>query len=391
MTGDESDGRDRPDDDHADRPETASAATSGDNGLQDGYKADDMAATDGDIDLVDDDSSLALAAETLTGVFGPEAAGQRLDKALAGLFPAVSRSRLKSLVEQGHLTLDGTAVADPSRKAKAGIAVVLDLPPAEPAEPEPEDIPLTVVYEDEHLIVIDKPAGLVVHPGAGNWTGTLVNALLFHCKDSLSGIGGVRRPGIVHRLDKDTTGLMVVAKTDKAHKGLAAQFADHGRTGPLERAYLALVWGSPEPYRGTIDAPLGRSPTDRTRIAVVKSGGREAVTHYEVVERYPEKAGRAAVASLVECHLETGRTHQIRVHMAAAGHPLIGDPEYGRGFLTKINTLADEVAAVVRPFPRQALHARLLAFEHPVDQELLRFESDLPEDLEALVEAFRTL
>lgn len=387
MTGDQTDGRERPDDERVNATPEEADATSDYTRLQ----SDDIALPDGDIDLVDDDTMPTLAPETLTGAFGPEAAGQRLDKALAGLFPAVSRSRLKSLVEQGHLALDGAPETDPSRKAKAGVAVALALPPAEPAEPEPEDIPLHVVYEDEHLIVIDKPAGLVVHPGAGNWTGTLVNALLFHCKDSLSGIGGVRRPGIVHRLDKDTTGLMVVAKSDRAHKGLAAQFADHGRTGPLERAYLALVWGSPEPYRGTIDAPLGRSPTDRTRIAVVKSGGREAVTHYEVVERHPEKAGRAAVASLVECHLETGRTHQIRVHMAAAGHPLIGDPEYGRGFLTKVNTLPEAVADVVRPFPRQALHARLLAFEHPVDKELLSFESDPPEDMESLLDAFRSL
>ncbi|WP_181708603.1 RluA family pseudouridine synthase [Chthonobacter rhizosphaerae] len=343
-----------------------------------------------DLDLAADPDD-AAADEALHGVIGAEAAGQRLDKALAGLFPSVSRSRLKALVEEGHLMLDGVPVSDPSRKAKAGAVVDLRLPPAEPAEPVAEDIPLDVVYEDEHLIVIDKPAGLVVHPAAGNWTGTLVNALIHHCGESLSGIGGVRRPGIVHRLDKDTTGLMVVAKTDRAHKGLAAQFADHGRTGPLERAYLALVWGSPEPFRGTIDAPLGRSNTDRTKIAVLRTGGREAITHYEVAERFPAEAGRNAVASLVECHLETGRTHQIRVHMTAAGHPLVGDQDYGRGFLTKINTLPEAVAPVVRAFPRQALHAFLIAFEHPVSGEILRFESDLPADMETLVEAFRSL
>jgi 23S rRNA pseudouridine1911/1915/1917 synthase len=248
-----------------------------------------------------------------------------------------------------------------------------------------------VVYEDEHLIVIDKPAGLVVHPAAGHWTGTLVNALVHHCGDSLSGIGGVRRPGIVHRLDKDTTGLMVVAKTDRAHAGLARQFADHGRTGDLERAYAALVWGSPEPWRGTIDAPLGRSHTDRTRIAVVRSGGKEAVTHYEVVRRFPDRAGRDAAVSMVECRLETGRTHQIRVHMAAAGHPLLGDQEYGRGFLTKANRLPEPVAASVRGFGRQALHAFLIQFRHPVTDKVLRFESELPQDMTGLVDALETL
>ncbi|HUG60290.1 MAG TPA: RluA family pseudouridine synthase, partial [Methylomirabilota bacterium] len=305
--------------------------------------------------------------------------------------PEVSRSRLKVLIEGGFVTINGGVVTDPSRKIGGPVTVALILPPAEPAEPLGEDIPLDVVFEDGHLIVIDKPAGLVVHPAAGNWTGTLVNALIHHCGDSLSGIGGVRRPGIVHRLDKDTSGLMVVAKTDKAHAGLARQFADHGRTGPLERAYLAVVWGSLEPYRGTIDAPLGRSATDRTKIAVVKTGGREAITHYEVVRRFPENAGRAAVASLVECRLETGRTHQIRVHMAAAGHPLLGDQDYGRGFLTKANKLPDHVAELVKTFPRQALHAFLIAFQHPVTDNILRFESELPQDMSILIEAFEGL
>lgn len=316
---------------------------------------------------------------------------QRLDKALADGLPQLSRSRLKALVEGGHVTVDGAVVTDAARKVPAGAALTVDVPPAEPAEPQAEDIPLDVVYEDEHLIVIDKPAGLVVHPAAGNWTGTLVNALIAHCGDSLSGIGGVRRPGIVHRLDKDTTGLMVVAKTDKAHKGLAAQFADHGRTGPLERGYLALVWGSPEPWRGTIDAPLGRSNTDRTKIAVLKHGGKEAITHYEVMERFPQKAGRDATAALIECHLETGRTHQIRVHMAAAGHPLIGDQDYGRGFLTKANKLPEPLASTVRSFPRQALHAFLISFEHPLTHKILRFESEMPQDMDNLTEAFRDL
>lgn len=320
------------------------------------------------------------------------AAKTRFDKLVAEAFPDISRSRLKALIEAGAVAVDGAVVTDAARKISGSLSLTVLVPPAEDAEPQGEDIPLDVVYEDDELIVIDKPAGLVVHPAAGNWTGTLVNALIAHCGDSLSGIGGVRRPGIVHRLDKDTTGLMVVAKTDRSHAGLAAQFADHGRTGPLERGYLALVWGSPEPFRGTIDAPLGRSSSDRTKMAIVKgSGGKEAITHYEVAERFPAEAGRGAIASLVECHLETGRTHQIRVHLTAAGHPLVGDAVYGAHFLTKANRLPEAVGAAVRAFPRQALHAYLIAFEHPVTGELLRFTSELPPDMAALVEAFGEL
>ncbi len=337
-----------------------------------------------------DDEDLE-AGETQQVVLPADGPRQRLDKALAEALPEISRSRLKALIEEGQVRVDGTTESDPSRKVAGGATILVTLPPPEDADPQGEDIPLDVVYEDDELIVIDKPAGLVVHPAAGNWTGTLVNALIHHCGDSLSGIGGVRRPGIVHRLDKDTTGLMVVAKTDRAHKALAAQFADHGRTGPLERGYLALVWGSPEPYRGTIDAPLGRSNTDRTKIAVLKHGGKEAITHYEVMERFPPRAGRDAAASLIECQLETGRTHQIRVHMAAAGHPLIGDQDYGKHFLTKANKLPETLGETVREFPRQALHAFLIAFEHPVTGEILRFESDPPQDLDDLIEAFREL
>lgn len=316
----------------------------------------------------------------------------RLDKALADLCPDISRSRLKALIEAGDVTLDGAVITDASRKIGGGARLRVVVPPAEPAEPLGEDIPLDVVYEDDDLIVIDKPAGLVVHPAAGNWTGTLVNALIHHCGDSLSGIGGVRRPGIVHRLDKDTTGLMVVAKTDRAHASLAAQFADHGRTGPLERGYMALVWGSPEPFRGTIDAPLGRSNSDRTKIAIIRGdAGKPAITHYEVAERFPRESGRAAIASLIECHLETGRTHQIRVHMASTGHPLIGDQTYGQHFLTKTNKLPESLAAAVRAFPRQALHAFLIAFEHPVTGETLRFESEVPQDMADLIAGFAAL
>lgn len=316
----------------------------------------------------------------------------RFDKLVAEAFPDVSRSRLKALIEAGAVEVDGIVVTDASRKLLGSLSLTVVVPPAEDAEPQGEDIPLDVVYEDDDLIVIDKQAGLVVHPAAGNWTGTLVNALIAHCGDSLSGIGGVRRPGIVHRLDKDTTGLMVVAKNDRAHAGLAAQFADHGRTGPLERGYLALVWGSPEPFRGTIEAPLGRSSSDRTKMAIIRGGGgKEAITHYEVSERFPAESGRGAVASLVECHLETGRTHQIRVHMTSAGHPLVGDTVYGSHFLTKVNRLPEGVASAVRAFQRQALHAFLIAFEHPVSGELLHFESGLPPDMADLMAAFGEL
>jgi 23S rRNA pseudouridine1911/1915/1917 synthase len=341
-----------------------------------------------DLELDDDDTG---GVGTSTVLLPAGMARMRLDKAIADLVEGVSRSRLKALIEGGHILVDGEAVTDPARKVAGPATVTLAMPAAEPAEPVGENIPLEVVFEDDHLIVIDKPAGLVVHPAAGNWTGTLVNALIHHCGNSLSGIGGVRRPGIVHRLDKDTTGLMVVAKTDRAHAGLSSQFADHGRTGDLERAYMALVWGTPEPWRGTIDAPLGRSSSDRTRIAIVRRGGKEAITHYEVVRRFPERAGRDATAAMVECRLETGRTHQIRVHMAAAGHPLIGDPDYGRGFLTKANRLPDPVADVVRAFPRQALHAFLIQFRHPVTDNVLRFESALPQDMTTLVEALESL
>jgi 23S rRNA pseudouridine1911/1915/1917 synthase len=248
--------------------------------------------------------------------------------------------------------------------------------------PRAEPIPLSIVYEDDAIIVIDKPKGLVVHPAAGNWTGTLVNALIAHCGDSLSGIGGVRRPGIVHRLDKDTTGLLVVAKTDRAHRKLAAQFADHGRTGALERAYLAFVWGVPARPKGTIDKPIDRHPHARDKMAV-RPGGRTAITHWEVLERYAG-ADQKGVASLVECRLETGRTHQIRVHLAAIGHPLLGDSVYGPGFKTKASQLPERARDALAALDRQALHAHILVLEHPVTGELLHFRSELPADLAAL-------
>ncbi|WP_176082577.1 RluA family pseudouridine synthase [Martelella sp. HB161492] len=321
-----------------------------------------------------------------------EGGKERLDAFLSRqMGDATSRSRIKAMIVKDAVTINGTICSDPSRKLKPGETVSLDVPEPEDPTPLPENIPLDILYEDDDLIVLNKQAGLVVHPGAGNWTGTLVNALLYHCGDTLSGIGGVRRPGIVHRLDKDTTGVMVVAKNDRAHQSLSAQFADHGRTGPLERAYLALVWGRPKTLTGTIDAPLGRSG-DRVRRAVKSAESADAdfaITHYSVVERFGEKPDGTATASLVECRLETGRTHQIRVHMAHIGHPLIGDQTYGAGFKTKANKLDDDARMTVTAFPRQALHAYLLAFEHPATGETIHFEAPLPEDMETLCSAFR--
>ncbi|MGV2123065.1 RluA family pseudouridine synthase [Agrobacterium vitis] len=326
-------------------------------------------------------------------IAGEDAEG-RLDAWLAAsLGGDLSRNRVKALIEQGAVFINGTAVTEPKRKIKPGDQLVIAMPEPEDPEPKGEDIPLTVLYEDKDLIVLSKPAGLVVHPGAGNWTGTLVNALIHHCGDSLSGIGGVKRPGIVHRLDKETSGVMVVAKNDIAHRHLADQFADHGRSGPLERAYQALVWGRPRGLRGTIDAALGRAG-DRTKRTVKREDtddAREAITHYQVMERYGEKPDATCLASLVECRLETGRTHQIRVHMAHIGHPLIGDPEYGAAFKTKANLLPDAAKAIVTNFHRQALHAYLLAFEHPTTGDVMHFEAPIPDDMETIIEALRDI
>jgi 23S rRNA pseudouridine1911/1915/1917 synthase len=322
------------------------------------------------------------------------AAGERLDQWLTAMLGGeVSRSRVQALIRSGAVRIADVVVTEPKRKVAGGDVVTLSVPEPEPAEPEGEDIPLAVLFEDEHLIVIDKPAGLVVHPGAGHWTGTLVNALIHHCGASLSGIGGVRRPGIVHRLDKDTSGVMVAAKTDAAHRALSEAFADHGRDGELERAYAALVWGVPPRAAGTIDAPLGRSGRDRTKRAVVREtneDARHAITHFTVEERFA-LAGGEAVAALVECRLETGRTHQIRVHMAHIGHPVVGDPEYAAAFRTKANRLPEPLRSLARDFPRQALHARLLAFRHPATGETMLFETQLPPDMAELVAGFQGL
>ena len=329
--------------------------------------------------------------------------GSRLDKWLSDALPDLTRSRLKALIKAGSLTRDGVAFPEPSWKIRPGETYRLVVPPVEPAAPGPEPIRLDVIHEDGDLIVINKPAGLVVHPGAGNWSGTLVNALIAHCGDSLSGIGGVARPGIVHRLDKDTSGVMVVAKTDAAHQGLTRAFAAHD----IERAYVALTVGAPRPSVGTIDAPLARAPHDRKKMAVVttlnsegeaRPDQRRAVTHYKVLEHFGRARARLAgdsLSTLIECQLETGRTHQIRVHLSHIGCPLIGDPTYGRGpglaSLRPGDAAADAALAVLSKFRRQALHARLLGFEHPVTGEALRFETDPPADFERVRTALAAL
>ncbi len=309
-------------------------------------------------------------------------AGDRLDRVLATALDGLSRSRLKTLILDGAVAIGARTIRDPGHRVNWGDSIDVRVPAAEPPMPQGETIPLNVVYEDADLIVIDKPAGLVVHPAAGHPTGTLVNALIAHCGDSLSGIGGVRRPGIVHRLDKDTTGLMVIAKNDRAHQALAAQFADHGREGPLERAYLAIVWGVPARPKGTIEEPIDRHPHAREKMAV-RPKGREAITHWQVLETYAGADGKP-VASLIECRLETGRTHQIRVHLAHIGHPLLGDATYGPGFKTKAAHLTEPARHALEALGRQALHAYLLAFAHPSTGETLAFRSELPGDLSRL-------
>jgi 23S rRNA pseudouridine1911/1915/1917 synthase len=311
-----------------------------------------------------------------------EERGHRLDRVLAARIPALSRSRLKALILGGQVKVQAAAVArtirDPGARVNSGTIITVTLPAPEPAKPAGEAIPLNIVYEDGALIVIDKPAGLVVHPAAGHAKGTLVNALIAHCGDSLSGIGDVKRPGIVHRLDKDTTGLMVVAKTDAAHRALSAQFANKAE-GPLERGYLAFVWGAPSRAAGTIDAPLDRHVFARAKRAV-REGGRRAVTHWQVLERFAGADGKP-VASLLACTLETGRTHQIRVHLAHIGHPILGDATYATGFKTKASRLSPTARAALTGLGRQALHAYLLVIQHPVTRDVLRFRSELPADL----------
>lgn len=299
----------------------------------------------------------------------------RADRFLAEAIGSLSRSRVKALIEAGQASRDGVPVRDPSESVRAGARYRLRIPPPVPATPQAQAIPLTILFEDADLIVIDKPAGLVVHPAPGNLDGTLVNALLAHAGDDLPGIGGEKRPGIVHRLDKDTSGVMVVAKTERAHRTLSDAFANRD----LDRAYLALAWGLPAPLQGEVSAPIGRHPVDRKRMAVVERGGKPATTRYQV------KRGWGAAVSLVECRLLTGRTHQIRVHMAHIGHPLVGDPVYLRRTPGTARLLPAATRDTLLAFPRQALHAATLGFNHPVTGQALSFESPVPADFAALL------
>src|SRR6516165_9605846 len=325
-------------------------------------------------------SNKVSALKRLTAEVDESHEGQRLDRFLSERLPGLSRTRVQSLIKQGHASRGGATIEDVKYRVKPGDRFELTLPSVAPSGVGPESIPLNIVYEDDALIVIDKPAGLVVHPGAGHSTGTLVNALVAHCGESLSGIGGVARPGIVHRLDKDTSGLMVIAKTDVAHRGLAELFARHD----LERVYLAFTRGAPKRAGGTIRTQIGRSSRDRKKMAVLPRGGREAVTHYKVERHFGSEA--RPLAARIACRLETGRTHQIRVHLASKGAPCLGDPVYGSG------APAEPVRRAVAEagLQRQALHAAVLGFRHPATGEMLRFESPLPADmawLEELLEA----
>ena len=292
------------------------------------------------------------------------------------------------MIAGGHVRVNGETITEARRKLKEGDAVSVAPPPPEQTALAAQPMPLAIVHEDAHLIVIDKPAGLTVHPGAGTPDGTLVNALLAHCGDTLSGVGGVRRPGVVHRLDKDTTGLLVVAKTDAAHRALTRQFAAHGRDGKLARVYLALAWGAPPRRQGVIEGAIGRKGTNRTKMAVVADEkGRAAVTHYEVLETFGPKA--RPLASLVRLQLETGRTHQIRVHLAHIGHPLLGDAAYGQGFKSSEALLPPQARAALADLGRQALHAAVLGFEHPASRKAMLFEAPPPADFANLLDALR--
>ena len=381
-----------------------------------------------------------MDAQSITFSANQEDQGERLDRFLVSRLENYTRSRLKELIKTGHVQRIGNlahehswqqtqgsvqekghrkdrredhgqdnqrTIVEPNNRVRAGDHYRITLPPPSAPEPQPENIPLTIVHEDGDLIVIDKPAGLVVHPATGNWHGTLVNGLLYHCGASLSGIGGVKRPGIVHRLDKDTSGLLVVAKNDKAHLGLSAQFADHGRTGPLKRSYTALIWGKLTPLQGTINAAIGRHPQNPLKMGMRPKDGKIAITHYQTLATFgnqacqkpahttrPISSGSLApdpIASEVSCTLETGRTHQIRVHLAAQNTPLIADPLYGQGFKTKVLLLPENIQNQIAKLNRQALHATTLGFKHPVTGGYLEFHSDLPKKLATLKKSLQTL
>lgn len=322
----------------------------------------------------------------------PENAGERTDRFLASQAVDLSRSRVKALIKDGAVTCDGKGLLDPNAPVQAGAVYELNVPAPRPATPEPQNIPLDVLFEDADLIIVNKPAGMAVHPAPGSWDGTLVNALLHHCEGDLPGIGGVERPGIVHRIDKLTTGILVVAKTEAAHAGLSALFAAHD----IDRSYLAVTRGAPRPLKGTVDAPIARATGDRKKMAVPRQtalgNGRHAVTHYKTLKTFGEldKGSGLPAAALIECRLETGRTHQIRVHLSHIGAPLIGDPLYGRQKGIKAFGSGDAFVAATkaaRAFPRQALHAASLGFEHPVTGDRLQFEAPLPGDMQGLIDS----
>ncbi|MDE3060763.1 MAG: RluA family pseudouridine synthase [Pseudomonadota bacterium] len=317
-------------------------------------------------------------------------AGTRLDRFLSSRLPQLSRSRLQALIEEGCLSNGSRVITDASAKVKPHQEFHLTMPKAKPSHMPAQDIALDIVHEDKHLLVINKPAGLTVHPGPGNPDMTLVNALLAHCGKSLSGIGGVTRPGIVHRIDKDTSGLLVVAKNDVAHLALSAQLAE--RT--LKRTYYAVVWGVPKPLKGTITGNIGRSLGNRQKMAVLKKGGKPAATHYKVIETFSPGGGKTPIASLVECQLETGRTHQIRVHFSFIGHALVGDPAYGQSTQSRLGataykSLPAKTRKALLDFHRQALHAREMEFVHPATGRKMQFEAKLPEDMKALIKALQ--
>ena len=314
---------------------------------------------------------------SFTTTAAPEARGQRLDRFLADAIGTLSRSRVKSLIEQGLAKRDGQVLTEPSDPVRPGATYQLDLPPPAPATPQPQDIPFPILYEDADLIVLDKPAGLVVHPAPGNEEGTLVNALLAHCGEQFTGIGNERRPGIVHRLDKDTSGIMVVAKTQLANNALTAAFAAR----ELDRAYLALVWGLPNPLDGDIEGDIGRDKRDRKRMAVVGRNGKPALTHYRTLRTW------GMGLALLECRLATGRTHQIRVHLASRGHPVVGDPLYLRRIPAAARTLPEPIRGRLLDFPRQALHAARLGFAHPRTGAALSFATDPPLDMAEILDS----
>ncbi len=314
--------------------------------------------------------------ESLETILEPTDQGQRLDVVLALKFPDLSRTRIKNLIDQGHILVDGKSVT-PSLTVKKGMHITAQIPDASEPLPFAQDIPLNIVFEDEHLLVINKAAGMVVHPAPGHYENTLVNALIGHCGASLSGIGGVRRPGLVHRLDKGTSGLMVVAKNDKAHRGLALQFAHRS----LKRTYNALVWGLPLPVEGTVETLIGRCPTDWRKRAVVTHGGKNAITDYKVLRAF------IRIASLIECRLRTGRTHQIRVHMTHRGFPLLGDPQYGKVPRGVPSKLIESLKIITDDFNRPCLHAKRLEFYHPISNDFLQFEADIPDDIKKVIGA----